>query len=57
MKNRTDARFSSYGGQHPGGGRKQAGGQFEATAELLDYTQSNAKWTQSKINILFSTYL
>ena len=34
-----------------------AGGEREATAELLDYTQPNAKWTQSKINILFSTYL
>ena len=34
-----------------------AGGRYEATAELLDYTQPNAKWTQSKINILFSTYL
>ena len=34
-----------------------AGGYYEATAELLDYTQTNAKWTQSKINILFSTYL
>ena len=34
-----------------------AGGYYEATAELLDYTQTNAKWTQSKINILFSTSL
>ena len=34
-----------------------AGGRYEATAELLDYTQPNAKWTQSKINILFSAYL
>ena len=34
-----------------------AGGLFETTSELLDYTQPNAKWTQSKSNFFISTSL
>ena len=34
-----------------------AGGVYEATAEILDYSQPNAKWTPSKIRFFFDFFL
>ena len=34
-----------------------AGGRFEATAQILDYSQPNAKWTPSKITFFFDFFV